>query len=172
MDSRRTRIHDLAPQGSNSCRRIQRQASPRVCPWPSVSFGGRPRCLSNDNRESRRFVPLSYCQSSFLQREQANSRLSMDAFLMGNGYSSALDNDHMYELAQDTARYRERGVGHHDQLAKITEMLEDFSVELEVLRSVRVSDREMRKKLNAFYKTQVTIGRSVRRFPANILLKL
>jgi death-on-curing protein len=98
--------------------------------------------------------------------------LSMDAFLMGNGYSSALDNDHMYELAQDTARYRERGVGHHDQLAKITEMLEDFSVELEVLRSVRVSDREMRKKLNDFYKTQVTIGRSVRRFPANILLKL
>jgi death-on-curing protein len=97
--------------------------------------------------------------------------LSMDAFLMGNGYSPALDNDRMYELAQDTASYRERGISHYDQLAKITEELEEFSVEFDVLRSVRVSDRDMRRKLTSFYKTQVTIGRSVRRHPANTLLK-
>lgn len=98
--------------------------------------------------------------------------LSMDAFLIGNAYSPALDNDRMYELAQDTASYRERGVSHHDQLAKITDVLEDFCVELEVLRSVKVSDRDMRRQLTGFYKTQVKIGRSVRRHPANILIKL
>ena len=96
--------------------------------------------------------------------------LSMHAFLMGNGYSLALDNDRMYELAQDTASYREREVSHDDQLAKIMEILDECSVELDVLRYVRVSDREMRRKLTTFYKTQLKMGRSVRRHPANTLL--
>ena len=98
--------------------------------------------------------------------------LSMDAFLMGNGYSPALNNEDMYELAQDTASYRERGISHDDQLAKITNVLEECSIELDVLRNVKVSDRDMARKLTRFYKTQVTIGRSVRRNDANMLLKL
>jgi death-on-curing protein len=96
--------------------------------------------------------------------------LSMDAFLMGNGYTMAVDNDRMYELAQDTASYRERGVSHNDQLAKITETLDEHSVEIGVLRSVKVSDPEMRRKLTSYCKTQLTIGRSVRRHSANTLI--
>jgi len=97
--------------------------------------------------------------------------LSMDAFLMGNGYSIALDNDRMYELAQDTASYRERGVSHSDQLAKITDELGEFTIEIDVLHAVKVTDADMRKKLSDFYKTNLTIGRSVRRNPHNSLFK-
>jgi hypothetical protein len=93
----------------------------------------------------------------------------MDAFLMGNGYSSAMDNDRMYELAQETASYREQRVSHHDQLAKITEALDEFSIEIEVIRGVKVSDPEMRRKLTTYCKTTITAGRSVRRHPANTL---
>lgn len=95
----------------------------------------------------------------------------MDAFLMGNGYSCAVDNDGMYELAQDTASYRERGISHDAQLAKITETLEDFTVEIEVLQSVHISDAQMRKNLHEFCRQQLTVRRSVRRHPYNHLTK-
>jgi len=97
--------------------------------------------------------------------------LAMNAFLMGNGYSLALDNDRMYELAQDTASYRERGVSHSDQLAKITGELEEFTVEMESIRHVRVSGGDLPEKLAAFYKSQVTTGRSIRRHRYNTLIK-
>jgi len=97
--------------------------------------------------------------------------LAMDAFLIGNGHMPALDNDRMYALAQDTASYRERNVSHHDQLAKITDELEEFCVELFVIQRVHISDPEMRRKLREFCKRQVRIGRSVRRNPYNTLLK-
>lgn len=97
--------------------------------------------------------------------------LSMDAFLMGNDYSSALDNDAMYELAQDTASYRERGVSHSDQLDKITDELGEFTIEIDLLRHVKTTDSEMRKQFSDFHKKLVTIGRSVRRNPHNILIK-
>lgn len=96
--------------------------------------------------------------------------LAMDAFLMGNGYSCALDNLRMYDLAQDTASYRERGISHDAQLAKITRELEEFAIEIEVIRSTKVSDPETRRRLREFCKTQMTARRSVRRNPHNTLV--
>lgn len=96
--------------------------------------------------------------------------LSVDAFLIGNGFTITLDNDAMYELAQDTASYRERGVGHVQQLAIITGKLKQFTVEIEMLRTARISNPEMRKKLKEFYRRHVTTRRSVRRNPFNNLI--
>ena len=90
---------------------------------------------------------------------------------MGNGYSIAIDNDHMYEPAQDTASYRERGVGHDEQLARITAELEEFTVEVTVLRSAKITDKAMRRKITDFYKKQIKGRRSVRRHRANILVE-
>ncbi len=105
----------------------------------------------------------------FYNGNKRTAVLAMDAFLMGNGYTSALDNDAMYELAQHTASYRERGISHDAQLAIIREKLEDFTVEIEVLRHVHISDPQMRKNLHQYCRRTLTVRRSVRRHPYNSL---
>lgn len=89
---------------------------------------------------------------------------------MANGYPMAVDNEGMYALAQDTESYRERGIGHEEQLAKITDKLKEFTVEIDVLQSVRISDPETRRKLRKYCQQQMTIKRSVRRNPNNVLI--
>lgn len=96
--------------------------------------------------------------------------LAMDAFLIGNGYSLVVDNDLMYELAQDTASYRERGIGHDQQLQHITDVLDENTVEIEILRNVRISDKKMRDTIVRFCKEQTKARRSIRRHPLNKLL--
>jgi hypothetical protein len=54
---------------------------------------------------------------------------------------------------------------------RVTAELEDFTVEMDVIRHVRVSGGDLPEKLAAFYESQVTMGRSVRRHPSNSLIE-
>ncbi len=85
---------------------------------------------------------------------------------MGNGYSLALDNDKMYELAHKTASYKERGVSHKNSLLEIQETLTEFIILLEEFYRQQRKD----KQLSGFYRSIISIRRSVRRNPWNQLL--
>jgi death-on-curing family protein len=92
--------------------------------------------------------------------------VAVDAFLLGNGYTLALDNEQMYELARTTASYRERGITHEQSFQEIRETLQRFSVPLALFY------REQKKHsgLSGFYKTMITIRKSVRQHPCNRLI--
>lgn len=135
---------------------------------PFQSAGGQEAYPSIVEKAAALFHSL-IANHPFHNGNKRTAVLSMDALLMGNGYSLALDNDRMYELAKDTASYRERGITHEDQLGRITNELDEFTVEIQALRAVRISDKEMRKNMADFCKQQLKIGRSVRRNPYNIL---
>jgi len=77
----------------------------------------------------------------------------------------------MYDLAQETASYRERGISHKDQLARITDVLRKLTVEIEAIQTVEISDPNIRRELMKFRRAAIRIGRSVRRNPANILIE-
>jgi death-on-curing family protein len=93
--------------------------------------------------------------------------LAVDAFLLGNGYTLALDNDKMYELAQKTASYKQRGLTHEESFQEIKDTLTKFAVPLSIFY------REQRKhtNLSKFYTAMIAIRRSVRSNPYNELIR-
>lgn len=95
--------------------------------------------------------------------------VAVDAFLMGNGRSLALDNKAMYELATQTASYRQRGIGHDDSLREIVANLTQFTVPLQTL--YRIQKREGNDKLSGFYQANMRLRKSVRTHPGNQLIK-
>ncbi len=94
--------------------------------------------------------------------------IAVDAFLMGNGFALALGNTAMYELAQRTASYTERGVSHQDAFSEIRQILNRFTIRLETLYREQVKD----KSLSKIYALNIKLRRSVRRHPANTLISL
>lgn len=94
--------------------------------------------------------------------------VAVDAFLLGNGYTLALDNEQMYELAKKTASYRQRGVTHEHSFHEIKDTLEEFAVPLALFY------REQKKHsgLSGFYKAMIRIRKSVRQHPHNKLIPL
>ena len=92
--------------------------------------------------------------------------VAVDAFLMGNGRSIALDNDAMYKLASDTASYRQRGITHDDSLREIVAILTKFSIPLRVLYQVQRKNPQ----LATFYRANMNLRRSVRTYPGNKLI--
>jgi death-on-curing protein len=89
--------------------------------------------------------------------------LAVDAFLLGNGYTLTLDNDKMYELANNTASYKQRGITHEKSFQEIKDALAKSAVPLSLFYREQKKDRKMSK----YYKTMITIRRSVRRSPDN-----
>jgi death-on-curing family protein len=84
--------------------------------------------------------------------------IAVDAFLLGNGYTVALDNDKMYDIAKKTASYRERGLTHQQSFDEIRDVLLRFSVPLDKFYRAQKKDRT----LSGYYKAQISIRRSVR----------
>lgn len=93
--------------------------------------------------------------------------IAVDAFLLANGYSLALNNNAMYDLATKTASYRQRGVSHDDSLRDILKNLTQFTVLLRILYQAQKKD----EKLSHFYKLNMRLRRSVRTFPGNQLIQ-
>jgi death-on-curing family protein len=60
--------------------------------------------------------------------------IAFDHFLLANGYFSVMMNSPMYELAKQTASYRERDVSHEDSMIEILRAVGDFVVSLTALK--------------------------------------
>lgn len=56
--------------------------------------------------------------------------IALDHFLLANGYFLLLDNASMYNLAKETATYRERGLMHDEIFRHIKQTVEGASVSL------------------------------------------
>jgi Fic/DOC family len=93
--------------------------------------------------------------------------LAVDAFLMGNGYALVLTNEQMYELAQKTASYKERGLSHEQSFQEIERTFKTFAIPLPLLY------REQKKHphMSKFYKASIAIRKSVRRNPDNKIIR-
>jgi hypothetical protein len=92
--------------------------------------------------------------------------VTVDAFLTANGYTLAMGNEKMYEMAQRTASYKERGVSHENSLREITKALTEFAIPLDVFYRAQKGESE----LSGFYKSFISIRRSIRRNPKNQLV--
>lgn len=84
--------------------------------------------------------------------------VALDHFLLANGYFLLLDNATMYNLAKQTASYRERGLG-HDQI---------FQHIRRTLKHGAVSLRRLRPRVSAdLYRRVHRVRRSIRKHPLN-----
>jgi death-on-curing protein len=92
--------------------------------------------------------------------------VSVDAFLVANGYNLALGNSAMYELATQTASYRQRQIGHEEMLQTIVEMIRRSSVTLAALHHAQKNE----PKLGRLYRLNLQMRRAVREFPGNNIL--
>lgn len=93
--------------------------------------------------------------------------IAADAFLLANGYALGASNAEVYRMAQKTASYRSRGESHEYALRKIAEALADHSVRLETFYREQRKDRAIAE----IYKAGMRVRRSVRRHPANRILR-
>jgi death-on-curing family protein len=55
----------------------------------------------------------------FMNGNKRTAVIALDLFLVANGYGLALQNDEMFELARETARYKERGITDEEVLRNI-----------------------------------------------------
>ena len=93
--------------------------------------------------------------------------LTVEAFLLGNGYGLAIDNEKMYELAQKTASYKQRGLTHEDSFNEIRDSLIKFTFRLSLLYREQKKDA----KISKLYRSMIAVRKSVRRNPDNEIMR-
>jgi death on curing protein len=76
----------------------------------------------------------------FTNGNKRTAVLSLDHFLLANGYFLALGDDEMYRLAKDTASYRERAIPHEEVLAQIVERLRTKAIPFRLLKKSTTAD--------------------------------
>jgi death-on-curing family protein len=86
--------------------------------------------------------------------------LAFDIFLVANGYSCLLGNTALYQLAEQTASYRERGRSHAEALQEI----------LDAVAGQVVLLSDLRTESDALYRANVQLRSKVRRNRLNRLI--
>lgn len=71
---------------------------------------------------------------AFLNGNKRTAVIAMDHFFIANDHSLALTNDLMYEIAQKTAAYKERGLPQDQSLAEISEVVEENVICMDIVR--------------------------------------
>jgi prophage maintenance system killer protein len=76
----------------------------------------------------------------FMNGNKRTAVIALDHFLIANDHYLALSNDEMYELAQDTAAYKERGLSQDQSLREITRALDEDAICMGEIRQDIFSD--------------------------------
>ena len=71
----------------------------------------------------------------FFNGNKRTAVISLDHFLLANGYFLLITNIDMYKLAEETARYREKGVQHGVMLRRLIQTIRQSMTPLRKLRS-------------------------------------
>jgi death-on-curing family protein len=87
-------------------------------------------------------------------------------FLLGNGHYFALTNTEAYQLAKDTASYKQRGLNQDQSLAEIRATLTDWILDFATLRSAAKDD----PGLQQIYDFATKMRRMIRRNRMNRLI--
>jgi death-on-curing family protein len=103
----------------------------------------------------------------FYNGNKRTAVIAVDHFFLANGYVLFLLNAQMYDLAEQTASYRKRGVSHEQSLREITEVIAANIVSLDTLRV----EKKKNPKLAKPYEVLLRIRQVVRRNPLNKLIR-
>jgi len=95
--------------------------------------------------------------------------IAFDHFLLANGYFSVMMNSPMYDLAKQTASYRERGVSHENSMIEILSAVEDYVVSLPALEleAQKVTSSTFLKEI---YPIAASLRANIRQNPLNVIL--
>ena len=70
----------------------------------------------------------------FMNGNKRTAVIALDHFLIANDYYLALSNGEMYEIAQDTAAYKERGLSQDQSLQEIAHALDEDAICMDDIR--------------------------------------
>jgi death-on-curing protein len=85
---------------------------------------------------------------------------TLHVFLLGNGQYFALTNTETYQLAKNTASYKQRGLNQDQSLAEIRAVLKDWILDFATLRSAAKGDPKFRQIYDIATKTRRMIRRN------------
>lgn len=86
--------------------------------------------------------------------------IAFDSFLVANGYFGLLGNALMYKLAEQTAKYRERGLSHGESLREILDAQHDLVIPLSALKAEAKKDATLARLYNSVMQARRRIRRS------------
>ncbi len=154
---------DIDPVSENEYRSIELLESALARPFHSA--GGQDAYPSVIDKATAQFHSM-IANHPFHNGNKRTAVLAVEAFLLGNGYGLAINNEDMYQLAQKTASYKQRGLTHEQSLGEIRDTLAKSAFPLSLFY------REQKKdpKLSKLYKAMTSIRRSVRRNPENEII--
>lgn len=90
--------------------------------------------------------------------------IALDYFLLANEYFLTVERDELYQLAMETASYKERRVSHQESLERVAGTVERLAVAFAILRSqIREQDWESR----SLYDCAMQVRREIRRHKLN-----
>lgn len=155
---------DVDPVSESEYRNIQLLESALARPFHSA--GGQDAYPTLVDKATALFHSL-IANHPFQNGNKRTAVLAVEAFLLGNGHGISLNNDEMYELAQKTASYRERGRTHEQSFNEIRETLERAMFPLSLFYREQKKDRRMSR----LYKALIAVRKSVRRNQYNIIIR-
>jgi death-on-curing protein len=103
---------------------------------------------------------------AFVDGNKRTAVAALDHFLLANGFVLGVPNSAMYELATDTACYRERKVSHEDSLVAIVNAIESLVTPIGTFKS----DLAGIAALEVSYQATMKLRSWIRRHPLNRLV--
>lgn len=95
----------------------------------------------------------------FHNGNKRTAALALDLFLQANGWFLMIGHQDMYQLAKDTASYRERGLEHEDILKQIAQEIKLYAVSFRRLKKMPEATR--------VYESFLEVRRGIRHHPLN-----
>jgi death on curing protein len=103
---------------------------------------------------------------AFVDGNKRTAVTALDHFLLANGFVLGIPNSALYELATNTASYRERNVSHADSLTAIINAIADLITPIATFKS----DLARVAALEGSYKATMNLRSWIRKHPLNRLV--
>jgi len=106
---------------------------------------------------------------AFYNGNKRTAVLAFDVFLVANGYYSLISNSEMYDLAERTASYKQRGASNEQSYREI---LDTIRLRVATLGDLRKEAHMAQEELEQLYEDVVKARRNVRRLRTNTLIEV
>jgi len=103
---------------------------------------------------------------AFVDGNKRTAVTALDHFLLANGFMLGIPNSAMYELATNTASYRERNVSHEDSLSSIVNAITDLITPIAAFKI----DLAGVTALEGSYRATMKLRSWIRKHPLNRLV--
>ena len=103
---------------------------------------------------------------AFVDGNKRTAVTALDHFLLANGFVLGIPNSAMYELATNTASYRERKVSHEDSLVEIVDAIEGLITPIATFKR----DLASLAALSDSYQVTMNLRAWIRKHPLNRLI--